>query len=78
MKSTFDAAVEATNLWKKSTCSIDELYDYLNNIDSTAAKVFLEDSVWTSDIQIAKNSSVLNADGTINWFKGTKWRICFR
>lgn len=55
-------------LLKVSTCSRDELYKYLlKNVDSDAAKNFLEHDIWPDEIQIPKNSSVLNADGTINW-----------
>ena len=67
-----NVAAKTTNLWKESTCSIDELYNYLKNINSDAAEAFLKDRTWPSDMQIPKNSSVLNADGTINWAKAPK------
>jgi hypothetical protein len=68
-----NGAAEAVNLWKESTCSIDELHNYLlKNVDSDAANIFLNDGKWPEGIQIPKNSSVLNADGSINWSKAAE------
>ena len=60
---------EAIEFWKKSKCSVDELYNYLKNIDSDAAETFLKDGTWPSKIQIPKDPSALRPDGTINWDK---------
>jgi len=55
-------------LVKESTCTSNELYNYLQkNVDSNAAKNFQKESAWPEGVQIPKNSSVLNADGTISW-----------
>lgn len=68
----FEGAGKVISLWKKSLCSKDELYKYLKNIDGNAADLFKTDEIWPSGIQIPKNSSALNADGTINWGKAPK------
>lgn len=60
-------SAEAINLWRKSTCSIDELYKYLKNIDSDTAEIFLKEGIWPSEIQVPKSSSVLDSDGYIDW-----------
>ncbi|MGJ7922913.1 TNT domain-containing protein [Neobacillus sp. LXY-4] len=58
-------------LLKKSTCSIDELTDYLKKIDEYKGTNFAEEFVsfgkWPDDIQIPKDSRVLNEDYSINW-----------
>ncbi|GKX30765.1 hypothetical protein SH1V18_32450 [Vallitalea longa] len=62
-----------SNLWKESTCSSDELYNYLlKNVDADAARKFVNDGIWPDSIQIPKNSSVLNPDGSIDWSKAAQ------
>ncbi len=64
---------EAVNLWRKSGCSNDELYNYLlKNVNSDAANNFLKEGKWPEGIQIPKNSSVVNPDGSINWRKAAE------
>ncbi|NLK23204.1 MAG: TNT domain-containing protein, partial [Clostridiales bacterium] len=62
--------VKTVNLWRKSECSIDELYNYLvKNVNKDVANKFLKEGKWPEGIQIPKNSSVLYLDGSINWSK---------
>ncbi len=64
---------KAANLWRKSTCNNDELYNYLlKNVNSDVANKFLKEGKWPDGIQIPKNSSVLNPDGSINWSKAAE------
>ncbi len=57
-------------LLKKSTCSSDELVNYLGKIDgykgTNLADEFVSTGNWPDDIQIPKDSSVLK-DGNIDW-----------
>ncbi|MFS0597859.1 TNT domain-containing protein [Peribacillus frigoritolerans] len=59
------------NLLKKSTCNAVELKTYLMKIDeykgTNYADKFESFGKWPEDIQIPKDSSLLNADGSINW-----------
>lgn len=57
---------------KETTCTSDELYIYLKNIDTDYAETFLKMGEWPDEIQIPKNASVLNKDGSINWTKAAK------
>lgn len=60
-------------LVSESTCNKDELYNYLlENVDSDSANAFFREGKWPEGIQIPKNSSVLNADGSINWSKAAE------
>lgn len=52
---------------KETTCTSDELYIYLKNIDTDYAETFWKTGEWPDEIQIPKNASVLNKDGSINW-----------
>lgn len=45
---------------------------YLKNIDTDYAETFLKTGEWPDEIQIPKNASVLNKDGSINWTKAAK------
>lgn len=64
---------EAANLWRKSTCTNDELYNYLlKNVDINVANKFLKEGKWPAGIQIPKNSSVLHPEGSINWSKAAE------
>lgn len=54
---------------KETTCTSDELYIYLKNIDTDYAEIFWKTGEWPDEIQIPKNASVLNKDGSINWTK---------
>ena len=54
---------------KETTCTSDELYIYLKNIDTDYAETFWKMGEWPDEIQIPKNASVLNKDGSINWTK---------
>ena len=54
---------------KETTCTSDELYIYLKNIDTDYAETFWKTGDWPDEIQIPKNASVLNKDGSINWTK---------
>ncbi len=66
-------ATGAINLWRKSACSNDELYNYLlKNVNSDVANNFLKEGIWLEGIQIPKNSAVLNRDGSINWSKAVE------
>ena len=59
-----------SQLLKKTTCSNDELYVYLSKqVDSNLAAAFVKNGRWPSEVQIPKNSSALNPDGSINWSK---------
>ena len=51
---------------KETTCTSDE---YLKNIDTDYAETFWKTGEWPDEIQIPKNASVLNKDGSINWTK---------
>lgn len=57
---------------KETTCTSDELYIYLKNIDTDYAETFLKTGEWPDEVQIPKNASVLNKDGSINWTKAAK------
>lgn len=58
------------NLLKKSTCTQDELYNYLlKNSNADDAKKFLDDGIWPEGTQIPKSSAALNPDGSIDWSK---------
>ena len=62
--------VSRINLWKKSGCNSDELYNYLiKNASLDEVNKFLKEGKWPEGIQIPKNSSVVNLDGSINWSK---------
>ena len=64
---------KADNLWVKSTCNNDELYNYLfKNVNEGVANKFLKEGKWPDGIQIPKNSSVVNPDGSINWSKAAE------
>jgi LXG domain of WXG superfamily/Tuberculosis necrotizing toxin len=64
---------EAGNLWKKSTCTNAELYNYLlKSVNIDVANKFLKEGKWPAGIQIPKNSSVLNPEGSINWSKAAE------
>lgn len=54
---------------KETTCTSDELYIYFKNIDTDYAETFWKTGEWPDEIQIPKNASVLNKDGSINWTK---------
>ena len=54
---------------KETTCTSDKLYIYLKNIDTDYAETFWKTGEWPDEIQIPKNASVLNKDGSINWTK---------
>jgi hypothetical protein len=56
-----------SELLSESTCSNNDLYSYLNSIDSVAANVFFKSRNWPEGVQIPKRPEVLNPDGTINW-----------
>jgi ABC-type transporter Mla subunit MlaD len=72
-KASEDDFKSIQELVNESTCNNDELYNYLlKNVDSNAANAFLKEGVWPERIQIPKNSSVLNADGSINWSKAAE------
>lgn len=69
-----EEAVRYDKYWslKETTCTSDELYIYLKNIDTDYAETFLKTGEWPDEIQIPKNASVLNKDGSINWTKAAK------
>lgn len=55
---------------KESTCTNEELYRYLEkSVGKNAAEKYLTTGKWPEGIQIPKNSSVLNPDGSIDWSK---------
>ncbi|MDO7485877.1 hypothetical protein Q5O89_08530 [Peribacillus frigoritolerans] len=66
-----DTVKHVENLLKKSTCNSVELKTYLMKIDeykgTNYADEFESFGKWPEDIQIPKESSILNADGSINW-----------
>lgn len=67
-----------SQLLKKTTCSNDELYVYLSKqAGLDAAEAFVKNGTWPSGVQIPKNSSVLNPDGSINWSKAPKGGYTF-
>lgn len=70
---TVKGMTEVANLWRKSKCSNDELYNYLlKNVNEDVANKFLKEGKWPDGIQIPKNSSVVNPDGSINWSKAAE------
>ncbi|WP_077319022.1 TNT domain-containing protein [Virgibacillus proomii] len=66
-KRASDIKKHMDDVLKRSTCSPKELHNYLNNIDSKLAEEFTNTGKWPKDIQIPKDSSVLTADGNIDW-----------
>ena len=57
-----------SQLLKETTCSNDELYVYLSKqVGSDVAEAFAKNGTWPSEVQIPKNSSALNLDGSMNW-----------
>ena len=59
-----------SNLLKKTTCSNNELYKYISkNVGSDAAEIFIKTGSWPDCLQIPKNSSVINTDGSVSWTK---------
>lgn len=71
--SSYQGVSEADNLWIKSTCKNDELYNYLlKNVNEDVANKFLKEGKWSDGIQIPKSSKVLNPDGSINWSKAAE------
>ncbi|MGF7046924.1 hypothetical protein J2T13_001426 [Paenibacillus sp. DS2015] len=56
---------------KKSTSSVDDLTGYLKKMDAyngtNYADEFASSGKWPNEIQIPKDPSVLNADGSIKW-----------
>ncbi|MGX9134453.1 glycohydrolase toxin TNT-related protein [Rummeliibacillus sp. JY-2-4R] len=57
----------AKELLKQSTCKPEELYKYLKNIDEDLAEDYLKFGKWTEEIQIPKDSNVLQPNGRIDW-----------
>ena len=59
------------NLLKKSTCKLDELVGYLKKIDEYSGTNYSDEFAtlrkWPDEIQIPKDTSVLNPDGSIKW-----------
>ena len=58
-------------LLKKSKCSADELTAYLKKMDEYSGTKYADEYAsagkWPDEIQIPKDSNVLNADGSIKW-----------
>jgi len=58
-------------LLKQTTCNTNELTNYLKKIDAykgtNYADEFAASGKWPNDVQIPKTSSVLKADGNIDW-----------
>ncbi|WP_419887688.1 glycohydrolase toxin TNT-related protein [Neobacillus niacini] len=52
---------------KKTNCSPTELNTYLQKIDKDLAEKYVETGQWPEHIQVPKDPSVLNPDGSINW-----------
>ncbi|HDK7174373.1 TPA: TNT domain-containing protein [Clostridium botulinum] len=72
-KAGIKGAADGVNLWRESTCNNNELYNYLfKNVNADVASKFLKDGKWPDGIQIPKNSSVLNPNGSINWSKAAE------
>ena len=62
-----------SELIKETTCNDDMLYKYLSkHVGTEEAEDFVKNGKWPDGIQIPKNSSVLNADGSINWSKAAE------
>ena len=59
------------DLLKETTCSQEDLYNYLKNNDiyskTNYAEIFIRTGKWPEDIQIPKSPKVLNEDGSIKW-----------
>lgn len=69
-KFTADDISKNNDLWMKSACKDDELFKYLSkNVNQDIANKFIKENKWPNGIQVPKNSSVLNCDGSINWSK---------
>ncbi|TRW21076.1 DUF4237 domain-containing protein, partial [Criibacterium bergeronii] len=65
-----EAGKFTTKLVKKSTCTQNELYNYLlKNSSADDAKKFVDNGIWPEGTPIPKSSSVLNPDGSIDWSK---------
>ena len=57
-----------SQLLEKTTCSDDELYLYLSKqVGPDAGEAFAKNGTWPNEVQIPKNSSALNPDGSVNW-----------
>lgn len=54
-------------IMKKTTCSPTDLNQYLQNIDKGLAEKYADTGQWPEHIQVPKDPSVLNPDGSINW-----------
>ncbi len=67
---------DINQLLELSTCTKDELTNYLHKIDdinnTNYSDEFIANSAWLDKIQIPKGSYVLNSDSTINWSQAPK------
>jgi len=67
---------DINQLLELSTCTKDELTNYLHKIDdinnTNYSDEFIANSTWLDKIQIPKSSYVLNSDSTINWSQAPK------
>ena len=67
-----EGEVDVNTLLKKSSCTADDLYRYLNKINNSFAEEYAKTGKWPSEVQIPKSPDVLNADGSIKWYKAPK------
>ena len=58
------------SILKETTCNSDELCNYISkNVGDDAADLYLKTGKWPEGLQVPKNNTVLNVDGSINWSK---------
>ena len=69
-ESMIDRTGDTQNPLHKSTCSTDRLTQYLQkNAGEAEAAAYRQTGIWPKNIQIPKNNTVLQADGSIDWTK---------
>ena len=69
-KSAIGRTGDTQNPLHKSTCSTDRLTQYLQkNAGEAEAAAYRQTGIWPKNIQIPKNNTVLQADGSIDWTK---------
>ncbi|WP_439444297.1 TNT domain-containing protein [Listeria aquatica] len=65
--SNFNKEQHIPKLVEQSKCSTNELHNYLKQINSDLAEEFKNTGKWPEEVQVPKDSSVLTANGEIDW-----------